>query len=67
MLVNFFSVKSHCQKAVQNVDAKSCIKQTFPILSWLPEYNWGKSFSSDVISGLTVAIMHIPQVSVGPF
>lgn len=33
----------------------------FPILRWLPAYKWKKDFYHDVISGITVAIMHIPQ------
>ncbi|XP_063231486.1 prestin-like isoform X2 [Bacillus rossius redtenbacheri] len=33
----------------------------FPILSWLPEYTWKKNLIRDIISGFTVAIMHIPQ------
>ena len=33
----------------------------FPILTWLPKYKWREDGVSDLIAGLTVAIMHIPQ------
>ena len=39
---------------------KSCFFGTFPIISWLSEYK-KNDFVGDVISGCTVAIMHIPQ------
>ena len=32
-----------------------------PILDWLPKYNWSEWLMGDVIAGLTIAIMHIPQ------
>lgn len=38
----------------------SCIKGTFPIFSWLHSYK-REDFMSDLISGCTVAVMHIPQ------
>jgi solute carrier family 26 protein len=34
--------------------------RTFPIFSWLSTYN-KKSAIGDIISGCTVAVMHIPQ------
>lgn len=34
----------------------------FPILTWLPRYPWHDKLASDLVAGLTVAIMHIPQV-----
>lgn len=40
--------------------AKSCFLGTFPILSWLHSYK-KDDFVGDLISGCTVAIMHIPQ------
>uniref|UniRef100_A0A915BYJ3 STAS domain-containing protein n=1 Tax=Parascaris univalens TaxID=6257 RepID=A0A915BYJ3_PARUN len=33
----------------------------FPILQWLPKYQWRKDLSGDIIGGLTVGIMHVPQ------
>uniref|UniRef100_A0A0N4ZX48 STAS domain-containing protein n=1 Tax=Parastrongyloides trichosuri TaxID=131310 RepID=A0A0N4ZX48_PARTI len=33
----------------------------FPIISWLPKYNFGECFISDIISGITTGILHVPQ------
>ncbi|KAH7727630.1 CRE-SULP-4 protein [Aphelenchoides avenae] len=32
-----------------------------PIIHWLPSYSWKKNIVADVIGGLTVGIMHVPQ------
>ncbi|XP_076758786.1 prestin isoform X1 [Xylocopa sonorina] len=40
---------------------KSCVTSVIPSIHWLREYDWKGSILSDIISGLTVAIMHIPQ------
>ncbi|KAJ1349666.1 Sulfate transporter [Parelaphostrongylus tenuis] len=32
-----------------------------PILTWLPHYNLKKNLVNDIIGGLTVGIMHVPQ------
>lgn len=49
-----------CNK-ITNISVKKCAKKMLPILDWLPKYKWKKDLTSDVISGITVAIMHIPQ------
>lgn len=40
---------------------KSCFISAIPSIYWLKNYNWKENLMSDIISGLTVAIMHIPQ------
>uniref|UniRef100_A0A914X8V7 STAS domain-containing protein n=1 Tax=Plectus sambesii TaxID=2011161 RepID=A0A914X8V7_9BILA len=32
-----------------------------PILQWLPKYSWKIDLMNDVIGGLTVGVMHVPQ------
>ena len=33
----------------------------FPILDWLPKYNWQNSFFGDLSGGLTMAVFAVPQ------
>ncbi|XP_053687537.1 sulfate transporter-like [Sabethes cyaneus] len=47
--------------SVRNVSARSCVTSVLPIFAWLSEYSWKRDFVSDLISGCTVAVMHIPQ------
>ncbi|XP_054280793.1 solute carrier family 26 member 9-like isoform X4 [Macrosteles quadrilineatus] len=64
----------HCEYAIKkppglisnlrrssNLTIWSCFTYVFPVLNWLPKYNVKEDFVSDVISGFTVAVMHIPQ------
>lgn len=37
------------------------IVSLFPVFLWLPKYDWKGNIVSDIVSGFTVAIMHIPQ------
>uniref|UniRef100_A0A182QUW9 STAS domain-containing protein n=1 Tax=Anopheles farauti TaxID=69004 RepID=A0A182QUW9_9DIPT len=46
---------------VRKVDGKTCCSNVFPFTTWLPEYSWSKDLVRDLISGCTVAVMHIPQ------
>nr|XP_045612541.1 sulfate transporter-like isoform X2 [Procambarus clarkii] len=39
----------------------SAVTSKVPILSWLPSYGLRASLMGDVVAGITVAIMHIPQ------
>ncbi|CAH1111882.1 unnamed protein product [Psylliodes chrysocephalus] len=57
----YHTIKTRCRKACQSIKPVSCLRETIPLLKWLPEYNWKNSFSRDIVSGITVAIMHIPQ------
>lgn len=52
------------QDAIDNVKTKnwqSCVISMVPVVRWLSQYNWKEDILPDIISGLTVAIMHIPQ------
>uniref|UniRef100_A0A1I7XM25 Sulfate_transp domain-containing protein n=1 Tax=Heterorhabditis bacteriophora TaxID=37862 RepID=A0A1I7XM25_HETBA len=35
--------------------------QFIPICNWLPNYKWKNHFHGDLVAGLTVGIMHVPQ------
>lgn len=60
------SIKATCLKCCSKCTcSKACFKNfifaTFPFLSILKAYNVKTDLPSDIISGLTVGIMHIPQ------
>ncbi|GAB6029609.1 hypothetical protein CHUAL_005349 [Chamberlinius hualienensis] len=35
------------------------VKGRFPILVWLPKYEWKNDFARDLIAGITIAVLHI--------
>jgi hypothetical protein len=41
--------------------------KVIPILDWLPKYKWKEDFFNDLMSGFTVAVMHVPQGKNRPF
>lgn len=40
---------------------KQFFLKTFPIITWLSQYDYKTDLVGDIISGCTVAVMHIPQ------
>ena len=55
------SVLRNAVGALKSKNWKSCATSVVPSINWLRDYRWKESIMSDIISGLTVAIMHIPQ------
>lgn len=37
------------------------LKTTIPLFDWLSTYNWKNDILGDIVAGITVAVMHIPQ------
>lgn len=44
-----------------SIDPIECLFDTIPCLKWLPQYNFKQDVINDVLSGIAVAIMNIPQ------
>ncbi|XP_069697719.1 prestin-like [Periplaneta americana] len=39
----------------------NCIYSSLPALKWIPKYKWKINILSDIIAGITVALLHLPQ------
>ncbi|XP_072753756.1 prestin isoform X3 [Anoplolepis gracilipes] len=37
------------------------LKKSIPLIDWLSSYDWKNNILGDVVAGITVAVMHIPQ------
>ncbi|KAK0167840.1 hypothetical protein PV327_001697 [Microctonus hyperodae] len=48
-------------KSLKKKRCKSAVSSILPVSYWLRKYRWKDYILSDIISGITVAIMHIPQ------
>lgn len=68
--ITALNTKSFIFKAIQKVKEsvetfsfKHFLYEFIPILRWLPEYSVKQNLVGDLISGITIAVMHIPQGS----
>lgn len=44
-----------------SIKPRKCLTRTIPALGWLPKYKWKQDLLADIVAGITVAVMHIPQ------
>lgn len=58
----------HLSLVLQSISTKlkqtspvKCLKNMFPVVRWLPKYSVKNDLPGDIVSGLTLAVMHIPQ------
>lgn len=49
------------QKSVKKISLIAILNAIIPVTLWLPKYNYRKNLFGDITSGITVAVMHIPQ------
>ena len=50
-----------CSESLSCHNLGQYVLSLLPLLTWLPAYRWKENIVSDLVAGLTVAIMHIPQ------
>ncbi|KZC04929.1 Prestin [Dufourea novaeangliae] len=50
-------ISSKCKK----IKPLSILKNSIPLIGWLSKYDWKHDTLGDIIAGITVAVMHIPQ------
>lgn len=55
------TMTSKLKKTMTPDNFKTYAANMIPVVRWLKNYNWKEDITSDIISGITVAIMHIPQ------
>ncbi|XP_043248167.1 solute carrier family 26 member 10-like isoform X1 [Colletes gigas] len=51
------SISSRCKK----IKPLTVLKNSVPLIDWLSKYDWKNDILGDIIAGITVAVMHIPQ------
>lgn len=60
---NTTTVRERVQKSVScsGPRVKKCIVGSVPVVSWLPRYSFRENILGDIISGISVGIMQLPQ------
>jgi len=48
-------------KRYKNIKPIELLKKTVPLIDWLSSYDWKNNILGDIVAGITVAVMHIPQ------
>ncbi|KAG6443062.1 hypothetical protein O3G_MSEX002614 [Manduca sexta] len=54
-------LRHHVKKAVKSCGIGDCLRNSLPIVRWLPKYNVKQYMVGDLVAGATTAVMHIPQ------
>ncbi|XP_043488517.1 sulfate transporter-like [Polistes fuscatus] len=55
------NLSEQISKRWRNASPWKMLKKSVPLIDWLPKYNWRSNILGDIIAGITVAVMHIPQ------
>lgn len=55
------TTKENICDSIKNLKPKEILENFCPVFQWIPKYSARDNLMSDIVSGFTVAIMHIPQ------
>ncbi|CAH1111883.1 unnamed protein product [Psylliodes chrysocephalus] len=55
------SCKEKSKKLLKLIKPKPSLKKIVPLLDWLPGYIWKEWFAGDLVSGMTLAVLQLPQ------
>lgn len=56
-----FIVSNELSKRCRSIKPVALLKKTIPLVDWLSSYDWKSNILGDIVAGITVAVMHIPQ------
>ncbi|XP_011862989.1 PREDICTED: solute carrier family 26 member 10-like isoform X2 [Vollenhovia emeryi] len=54
-------LRNEISKRCKSIKPVAVLKKTIPLIDWLSTYDWKNNILGDVVAGITVAVMHIPQ------
>lgn len=49
------------KRSLKELKCTKLIQDVIPVVGWLPKYSIKNDFVGDLMAGITVAVMHIPQ------
>eukprot|EP00762_Andalucia_godoyi_P008132 ANDGO_02180.mRNA.1 Sulfate transporter 4.1 len=61
MIVSSAALEFLRQRKLSKYWSMTTLSSMFPLISWLPKYNWRKDLTADCLAGLTVGCMLVPQ------
>ncbi|XP_077264730.1 prestin isoform X2 [Temnothorax americanus] len=54
-------LRNEISKRCKSIKPVALLKKTIPLTDWLFSYDWKNNILGDIVAGITVAVMHIPQ------
>ncbi|KAH0951309.1 hypothetical protein HN011_002548 [Eciton burchellii] len=53
--------KNEVSRRCKEIKPIKILKKSIPLIDWLFSYDWKNNIIGDIVAGITVAVMHIPQ------
>lgn len=57
----YLIVRNEVARRCKKIEPIALLKKTIPLTDWLFSYDWKDNILGDIVAGITVAVMHIPQ------